>query len=553
MITWFATAATLLAVTFAQNTVSNAGTIYATTTVEPARFTEATSTTQEPLPAPLPSPNLLPPPPPPADATTTADAATGVAPKTTDAVKIEPVRTIEPTTQQVVVTQESKTTVQANDSAPRTLSSPPPATTIKPATTQTQTQTQIEYLERKIQESQQNEALRRAAAARLEEIRAEMFKAQFYLEKVRNTANTAVEKGIRNAISEEPSQPVRRPAPVRSISENIQKAQEVSEEVIQARLKVSAILGDVARNQTPTAAPVVQSAITASLQDIQRVIKEETGTDVSFATRIVRDIADEGSRGLQESKDALQSRSGLDMYLDGDRDGVSNYDERNIYGTNPEEAYTAGGYLSDGQRILLGLNPLSTSTAAISLDAPAEADVVSETLFQVTSIKVEEVSKVTNAAVGSATTTMVASTSSNPVLEKSSALTFEGTGLPNSFVTLYIFSTPVVVTIKTDANGNWRYTLDTELPDGAHDLYVAMVNNDGRVIARSPNVPFIKQAEAVSYAPLVTPPLSDPSLIDTLRENMIVAGGVIFLVFAGIAVIVVGFVRRPEPEHIVGA
>jgi hypothetical protein len=124
-------------------------------------------------------------------------------------------------------------------------------------------------------------------------------------------------------------------------------------------------------------------------------------------------------------------------------------------------------------------------------------------------------------------------------------LVFEGRALPNSFVTLYIFSTPVVVTVKTDEQGNWRYTLDTELEDGSHNLYVAMVNNNGRIVAKSPPVPFVKTAEAVEFVPLTTPPITEVTLIDTLRSNLWVVGAVLLLIFGGIAV---GFLGLRKPE-----
>jgi hypothetical protein len=88
-------------------------------------------------------------------------------------------------------------------------------------------------------------------------------------------------------------------------------------------------------------------------------------------------------------------------------------------------------------------------------------------------------------------------------------ITFTGRALPNSFVTLYVFSTPVVVTVKADASGAWSYTLDSELEDGNHELYVATVDAGGRILARSPAIPFIKRAEAAEFTPLLIPETPD--------------------------------------------
>lgn len=53
-------------------------------------------------------------------------------------------------------------------------------------------------------------------------------------------------------------------------------------------------------------------------------------------------------------------------------------------------------------------------------------------------------------------------------------VTFKGKSLPNKTVDLYLFSDPIVVTLKTDANGEWSYDLDTSLQPGDHAAYIAV-------------------------------------------------------------------------------
>ncbi len=77
-------------------------------------------------------------------------------------------------------------------------------------------------------------------------------------------------------------------------------------------------------------------------------------------------------------------------------------------------------------------------------------------------------------------------------------ITFKGRSLPNSFATLYIFSLPIVVTVKTDNDGYWKYTLDKELDDGKHKVFVALTDVKGAVVAKSKLLPFIKEAQAIS-------------------------------------------------------
>ncbi|GAC1386433.1 MAG: hypothetical protein NVS1B7_5000 [Candidatus Saccharimonadales bacterium] len=57
-------------------------------------------------------------------------------------------------------------------------------------------------------------------------------------------------------------------------------------------------------------------------------------------------------------------------------------------------------------------------------------------------------------------------------------LNFHGTATPGSTVLLYIFSEPLVLATKTDANGNWSYDLQDPLQPGHHEAY-AVVNSAG--------------------------------------------------------------------------
>jgi len=81
---------------------------------------------------------------------------------------------------------------------------------------------------------------------------------------------------------------------------------------------------------------------------------------------------------------------------------------------------------------------------------------------------------------------------------------FKGEALPNSFITLYIYSTPIMVTVKTDSRGEWQYVLDKELENGNHTVYTATVNNTGNIIAKSSGFLFTKTAEAVTLRDIPT-------------------------------------------------
>lgn len=100
--------------------------------------------------------------------------------------------------------------------------------------------------------------------------------------------------------------------------------------------------------------------------------------------------------------------------------------------------------------------------------------------------------------------------------QTASKIAFRGKALPDSFVTLYIFSIPIVVTVKTDADGNWDYTLDKELEDGSHQVYVGITDVKGKVVVRSNPVPFVKTASAITVEEALATPVAQaaPSFVE---------------------------------------
>lgn len=66
--------------------------------------------------------------------------------------------------------------------------------------------------------------------------------------------------------------------------------------------------------------------------------------------------------------------------------------------------------------------------------------------------------------------------------ENKTALILRGKALPNSIVTIYILSDPIVVTVRADANGNWTYVLDKPLVAGEHETFVTVAKPDGSLV-----------------------------------------------------------------------
>jgi hypothetical protein len=176
-----------------------------------------------------------------------------------------------------------------------------------------------------------------------------------------------------------------------------------------------------------------------------------------------------------------KTRSSGDTAKDTDGDGVSDVDELTVFKTNPNSPDSDNDGINDGVEIIRGFNPISAeSEAVITYESPKDF----KSLERNDVLKVEKV------------TPVIPMEESNAYTNVKTEIT--GKGLPNSFVTLYIFSSPTIATVKTDADGSFVYTFDKELEDGEHEVYIAVTDNTGSIIAQSSPFSFIKEAQAFS-------------------------------------------------------
>lgn len=269
------------------------------------------------------------------------------------------------------------------------------------------------------------------------------------------------------------------------------------------------------------------------LEDIQK-LKEETvdripeGIDNSDVVLRIEGYIYQIVSVLQEltigNERILKERIGSSVTTDSDSDDISDYDEIHLYKTDPFVADTDGDSFVDGVEITGGYNPLDSNEEALLVyESPKEAGIVREDLLVVDSIT---------------SFSADADTDTTGVAQKA---VISGKALPHSFVNIYIFSTPIVVTVRTDAEGNWNYIFDKELEDGNHEVYIGITDNAGRVVAKSNPFSFVKTAEAFTEtSPVQTPAQienSEPSLIG---KNIIFLLGSVLVVMLGLILIMLG-------------
>lgn len=169
--------------------------------------------------------------------------------------------------------------------------------------------------------------------------------------------------------------------------------------------------------------------------------------------------------------------SGADV----DKDGLNNAEEFRL-GSDPKNPDSDLDGFIDGDEIKGGFDPLKSSPGdrsdKIVFENPKESGEIKKDLF-----KVDSVELIKN--------------------EESAKIKFSGKAIPNAFVTIYIYSDPIILTVRTDNEGNWSYELDKDLEDGDHQAYVAVTDNTGKITAKSEPIAFVKTAQAVSVIPPV--------------------------------------------------
>jgi hypothetical protein len=230
-----------------------------------------------------------------------------------------------------------------------------------------------------------------------------------------------------------------------------------------------------------------------------------------------------------------RERTENESAIDTDGDGISDFDEITLYKTDPTRADTDNDGFTDGAEIIRGYNPTNAAAeAAITYQSPREAaGVVKTDTLQVTAV-IPEIQLPANDNPGSVRTVV------------------KGRGLPNSFVTVYIFSTPTVVTVRTEADGTFEYTFNQELEDGRHQVYVALTDNAGSIVAQSEPFTFVKQAQAftaIEEDETVTV-LTATNISDQLASYRVVLGMSVFAL--GMLLILLGIgLRSSKPEGLV--
>lgn len=279
-------------------------------------------------------------------------------------------------------------------------------------------------------------------------------------------------------------------------------------------------------------------------QSVDRVGTELASSDISTGeliekvrTRISEIMRDEKARTEKQER-VILDRVGSKVSRDSDRDGVSDYDEENIYHTNPFSADTDNDGFTDGAEILAGYDPLSEQHEVVmAFEDPRTVGTIRPDILSVTGFSVPKTIESTSTQVSSP-----------------KKIIFSGKALPNSFVTIYIYSTPVIVTVKATADGSWSYSFDKELEDGQHHMYVGITDNSGKLIAKSLPFSFIKTANAYSGGTIAEKnAMSSDESPQLFSKNALVLTISLVVVMVGMLLVLLGAFLSRRPQTVLNA
>ncbi|MBP5993298.1 MAG: hypothetical protein KA731_00135 [Candidatus Moranbacteria bacterium] len=234
----------------------------------------------------------------------------------------------------------------------------------------------------------------------------------------------------------------------------------------------------------------------------------------------------------------------VDGVEDRDGDGLPDMEETRR-GTSPTNPDTDGDGYTDSDEIKSGYNPLKFSAGdkGDKIEFQSPKDVIGAAKAQATKENKPYVApRVQNKAYTVDKIERVKRDDGQSITRLS------GQALPNALVTVYVFSDPIVVVVKTDSQGNWSYDLEQDLADGDHEAYVAVTDNIGQITAQSTPLPFVKTAEAVTIRTAEAAAVQPVSPMDRWKSSFMVIAVILMVSFFAMGVVLIRHFSRSTPK-----
>jgi len=157
-------------------------------------------------------------------------------------------------------------------------------------------------------------------------------------------------------------------------------------------------------------------------------------------------------------------------FEDTDNDLLADIDERTLFDTDPSSADTDNDGFLDGAEIFAGFNPLvARKEAFLSYQSPATARAASQ-VYTVEGI-------------------LPLPVDNNDLRQVASALMY-GKAAADSFIRVYVYSSPEIFVVPTNEQGLWSLVFDRALEEGEHTVFAGAVDNLGALVALSNSFSF---------------------------------------------------------------
>jgi len=284
---------------------------------------------------------------------------------------------------------------------------------------------------------------------------------------------------------------------------------------------------------------LMQLAEAAISQEIRRLVGVIVTSEVPLTASDAENYLTQVTAGLlvavRNYEDELRTESNQASARDTDRDGLSDYDEFTWFGTNPESYDTDRDGISDGVEIM-------------NIEDPSNPR--SDRIFTHESPRTLSASPRTALSIHSVT----------PVYEADDhrgvppvQLRVRGSGVPLSYVHLYVFSTPTITVVPVAADGTFDVVFDAALTAGEHELYATYVDSTGTLLEVSAPVG-LTLAEGVlrlSETNESTSSVRPTSQLVTPSQLYQMVSALVLVAF-GLALLVLGHAvsrRRVSPEY----
>lgn len=292
------------------------------------------------------------------------------------------------------------------------------------------------------------------------------------------------------------------------IQENIERAVKAKE-----KEEREAIGREIAEKAKKITEPLLAAPKEEKREEAQKLAEEINQRVAKFLEKVEQ---------LSGKKQAVEKSKALAFAKDTDKDGLPDREEIRL-GTDPLNPDSDQDGFLDGSEFKLGFNPKRPSPAdKIKYQEPEKVKLkISENL------RVDRVEMV--------------------VIEQKKGLKIQGKALPHSFVTLYIYSLPVVVIAKADSQGNWEYVLDKPLADGQHRVYATVTNNHGEIEESSEPFVFAKTGERVMRV-FAGPEAAVASPAEVLQKSFAILIVGIIVLALGIAFMVMSILLRKRTK-----